>query len=65
VLTWGYRSDLFDRLKVISSGSVVMKIDAKVGFPRWHAIWQPYMKSDQIKIWRKYRWCLVTCPYKV
>jgi hypothetical protein len=24
-----------DRLKVISSGSVVMKIDAKVCFPRW------------------------------
>jgi hypothetical protein len=26
---------IIDRLNVISSGSVVMKIDAKVCFPRW------------------------------
>jgi hypothetical protein len=40
VLTWGYRSGLMltvdpDRLKVISSDSVVMKIDSKVYFPKW------------------------------
>jgi hypothetical protein len=39
VLTWGYRKDLMltvdlDKLNVISSDSVIMKIDAKVCFPR-------------------------------
>jgi hypothetical protein len=40
VLTWGHRRDT---LKV-SSGSVVMKTDAKVCFPRWPSgghIWSP------------------------
>jgi hypothetical protein len=41
VLTWSFRRDLkltveLDRLKVISSGSVVMKIDAKVCFQNGH-----------------------------
>jgi hypothetical protein len=39
VLTWGYMRDLmltvkFAKLNVINSGSVVIKIDAKVCFPR-------------------------------
>jgi hypothetical protein len=41
VLTWGYWRDLMltadlDRLKVIISGSGVMKINAKVCFPGSH-----------------------------
>jgi hypothetical protein len=58
VLTCGYRRDLLltvdlDRIKVISSGSVVMKIDAKVCFPRWPSGSQSYLKSDQMKILNK------------
>jgi hypothetical protein len=40
VLAWGYRINLMltadlEWLKFIGSGSVVMKINAKVCFPRW------------------------------
>jgi hypothetical protein len=42
VLTWGYRRNRMltvdlDRPHVISSGGVVMNIDARVCFPRWSA----------------------------
>jgi hypothetical protein len=57
VLTWGYMRDLmstvnFDRLNVISSGSVVMKIDAKVCFPRGQSGSNTW-KSDWVEIWYK------------